>query len=280
MTFFRNRLAVVIIILSVSFLVLIGVSIKRENVSTVENGVGSALNLVQGTVYNAADKVRETFSSIFSFSAIKKENDELRKRNDVLENKALAYDSLLAENERLHEALDFKSQNSQYNYVGCNIIGRSGSSYLDGFIIDKGTKDNIKKGMVVITPKGLVGQVTSTAGNWAVVQSISNENIAVSSMVETTNETGIVKGYKDPENNLLAKLFYLPQDSQIKKGDIILTSGYGNFYPKGIRIGEVIDIEEDKGKIMKNAIVQPYVDFNKLQELLIVIPKDIRDIKY
>lgn len=99
-------------------------------------------------------------------------------------------------------------------------------------------------------------------------------------MVESTGETGIVKGYKDAENKLLAKLYLLPQESAVKKGDIVLTSGYGNFYPKNIRIGQVVDIEEDKGKIMKNAIIEPYVDFSKLEELLIVIPKDIRDIKY
>ncbi|MCM8710366.1 rod shape-determining protein MreC [Clostridium sp. SYSU_GA19001] len=280
MTFFKNKLAVTIIVLSVSFLILIGVSVKREKASAVENGVGSVLNLIQEVVYKSADTVKENLSSIFSFSKIKQENDELRRKNIELENKLIEYNSALKENESLRQMLDFKNQNSEYSYEGCNIIGKSGGNFLDGFIIDKGSKDNIRKGMVVITPRGLVGQITSTASNWAVVQSISNENIAVSGMVESTNETGIVKGYKDADNKLLAKLYFLPQDSAVKKGDVILTSGYGNFYPKNIRIGQVVDIEEDKGKIMKNAIIEPYVDFNKLEELLIVIPKDIRDIKY
>ena len=66
----------------------------------------------------------------------------------------------------------------------------------------------------------------------------------------------------------------------IKKGDVILTSGVGMLYPKEIRIGEVIDVEEDQVKVMKNALVKPYVDFNKLEELFIVSPKDTREIKY
>ncbi|ERI90101.1 rod shape-determining protein MreC [Clostridiales bacterium oral taxon 876 str. F0540] len=281
MTFFKNKLAVTIIVLSVSFLILIGVSVKREKASIVENGAGTALNTVQGLSYSAGSIVKDNLSFIFNFSKVKKENEELRARNNELEQKALERDSLVKENAELRESLNFAKQHSEYSYVGCNIIGKSGGNYLDGYIIDKGTKDNLRKGMVVATAKGLVGQVTYTASNWSVVQSISNENIAVSAMVESTNETtGILKGYKDADNKLLAKLYNLPEDSTIKKGDVILTSGYGNLYPKGIRIGQVVDVEEDKGKIMKNAVVEPYVDFNKLEQVLVIIPKDIRDIKY
>ncbi len=281
MTFFKNKLAVTILILSVSFLILIGVSVKRERLSLVESGVGSTLNSVQRFVYKSGYTIKDSLSFVFNITDIKKENEELKKRNDELEQKALEHDTLVKENDTLKEALNFKNQRSEYNYIGCNIIGRSGGNYLSGFIIDRGTKDGIKKGMVVVTSKGLVGQVTSTAINWSEVQSISNENIAVSGMIESTSETnGIVKGYKDSENRLLAKLYYLPLDSTVKPGDVILTSGYGNLYPKGIRIGQVIDVEEDRGKIMKNAIIEPYVDFNKLEQVLVVVPKDIRDIKY
>ena len=281
MAFFKNKLAVTIIILSVSFLILIGFSVKRESLSMVENGVGSTINSVQWLVHKAGYTIKDSLSFVFNYTNVKKENEELRKRNDALEQKAIERDSLMKENVTLKEALNFKNQHSEYNYIGGNIIGRSGGNYLDGFIIDKGSKDGIKKGMVVVTSKGLVGQVTATAINWSEIQSISNENIAVSGMAESANETsGIVRGYKDADNRLLAKLYYLPQDSTIKQGDVILTSGYGNLYPKNIRIGKVIAIEEDKGKIMKNAIIEPYVDFNKLEQVLVVIPKDIREIKY
>lgn len=281
MTFFKNRLAVTIIVLSVSFLILISYSVKREKVSIVENGVGSTLNILQFGVNKTGSTIKDSLSFLFNFSKVKKENIELKAENDKLQNELVEYNSALIENQTLKDELNFKNQRSEYSYIGCNVIGKSGGNFLDGFVIDKGQKDNIKKGMVVVTSKGLVGQVTSTASNWSIIQSISNENIAVSGMVEATNEVnGIIKGYKDENNNLLAKLYYLPLDSNIKKGDVILTSGFGDLYPKGIRIGEVIDIEEDQGKVMKNAIIQPYVDFNTLQQVLVVVPKDIRDIKY
>ena len=74
-------------------------------------------------------------------------------------------------------------------------------------------------------------------------------------------------------------MYDLPIDSEIKEGDVIMTSGVGMLYPKEIRIGEVTKVEEDKVKVMKSAIVKPYVDFNKLEELFVIVPKDIRDTK-
>lgn len=281
MSFFKNKLTVTVIVLSVSFLILIGYTSKRENISTAENGIGVALNSVQGVIYSFNNKIKENVSFIINFSKIKKENEELSAENTKLKDKALKYDALEKENDRLRGMLNFKNQREEYKYIGCDIIGKSGNNWLDGFVINRGTDDGIKKRMVVITGEGLVGQVTSVGNNWSIVQSLVNENIAVAGLVNSTRECdGVVKGYRDINDKLLAKLYYLPLDSQVKKGDIILTSGLGCLYPKGIKIGTVIDTEEDKGKLIKNAVIEPSVDFNKLEELFIVVPKNDREVKY
>lgn len=281
MSFLKNKLTVTVIVLSVSFLILIGYTSKREKISTAENGIGVALNSVQGAVYSFNNKIKDNVRFVINFSKIKKENEELRSENTKLQDKALKYDALEKENERLRKMLNFKNQREEYSYIGCDIIGKSGNNWLDGFIINRGTDDGIKKRMIVITGEGLVGQVTSVGNNWSIVQSLVNENIAVAGLVNSTRENdGVVKGYRDINDKLLAKLYYLPLDSQVKKGDVILTSGLGGLYPKGIKVGTVIDIEEDKGKLIKNAVIQPSVDFNKLEELFIVVPKNDREVKY
>ena len=166
------------------------------------------------------------------------------------------------------------------DYVGCDIIGYPNNNISDGYFINKGENANIQKGMVVVAAQGLVGQVTSVGSNWSIVQSLANENIVVAVMADSTREaTGYIKGYKDRQNRNLAKVYDLPIDSEIKEGDVIMTSGVGMLYPKEIRIGEVTKVEEDKVKVMKSAIVKPYVDFNKLEELFVIVPKDIRDTK-
>jgi rod shape-determining protein MreC len=281
MTFFKNKLAVIVVLLSVTFLALIGYSLKRENKSLLENGVGVTLNSIQGVVYKINDKAYEYISFMLNFSEVKKENEELRLRNSALEEKALLFDSLKSENDRLRGILDFKTRNSYYDFLVCHIMGRPDNGELSGYIIDKGVKDGVVKGMVVVNAEGLIGQVTSTASNWSIVQTLADENIAVGAMVENTKDNnGVVKGYKDSNKNLLAKIYYLPLNSEIKEGDIITTSGDGFLYPKGIRIGKVLKVEEDRGKVMKNAVIEPYVDFNKLEEVSIIIPKDKLNIRY
>lgn len=281
MSFFKNKLAVAVIVLSIIFLSLIGCSIKRDKVSKLESGAGSTFNFVQAGIYKTNKNIKDFIGFIANFSDVKRENEELRKENNELQNKASSYDYIKKENEKLREMLDYKNRNSEYQYMGCDITGRSGDGWLDGFIINRGYKDGVANGMVVITPQGLVGQVTSTADIWSKVQTLANENIAVvCTDKDTKGNTGVVKGYKDSNNRVLAKLYDLPIDSNIKKGDVILTSGLGGVYPKNIKIGSVIDIEEDKGKIRKNAIIKPYVDLNKLEEVYIVIPKDLNEIKY
>lgn len=281
MKFLKNKLTVVIVILSVVFLFLIVHSIERENVSYVENGVGVTLNSIQGAINKINCKIKDAANVIFSFSEIEKENKELKEQISKLQNMTTEYNDIKSENQRLRSMVNFKNQMSEFDYVGCDIIGKCGNGYLNEFDINKGSKDGVKKRMIVVTGDGLVGQVTSVARNWSVVQTISNENIAVSAVVESTRENnGIVKGFKDGENKQLAKIYNLSLDSKIAKGDVIMTSGLGGLYPKGIRIGYVIGIEEDKGKVMKVASIEPYVDFNKLEEVFVVIPKNSVEIDY
>lgn len=277
----KNKLAVIVIILSVCFLFLIGYSVQRENVSFVENGVGATLNPIQGIFYKIGSGVKNSLSFIFNINEIKKENEELRSMNKDLEYKSNQNALLEQENQRLRGMLNFTDLRNEYNYVGCDIVGISGSNFLDGYIINKGKNVGIQKGMVAITGEGLVGQVTSVGNNWAIVQSLCNENIAVAGYVITTQESdGIVKGYKGNEDKFLAQITGLSIKSQVSKGDVILTSGLGGIYPKGIKIGEVLEVEEDKAAVVKNAIIKPSIDFNKLEQLLIVVPKETRDVKY
>lgn len=281
MKFIKNKLAVVIIILSVTFLSLIAYSANRGKMSFVENGVGVTVNSVQGLFYKGFYKIGDSFKFITNFSNVKKENEELKKTNSDYQSKTLEYDDLKKENLRLKGMLNFSEQRTEYNYVGADIIGISGNNFTDGFIINKGENKGIKERMIAMTGEGLVGQVTSVGSNWAIVQCLSNENIAVAALVQSTRDNnGIVKGYKDENNKLLAEIQRLSLDSLIKKDDIIVTSGLGRIYPPKIRIGKVLSVHEDKGKVMKSAIIEPYVDFSKIEEVFIVVPKDAREIKY
>lgn len=271
---FKNKLAVTIVVLSVAFLGIIIFSLK-SNSNIISSGVGSVISPLQKIIYTANDKLKGSFDLFINFSKVKQENEDLAAKNAELENQLIEYNRMKDENTRLREMFDYSQANQNYNYLGCNIVGYSGGNISNGYIIDKGSNDGIKKDMVIITPVGLVGKVTKAESNYSIVQTILNENIAVASMVESTRETtGILQGNTDNKNKNLTILSNIPIDSEIKEGDVILTSGLGGMYPQEIRIGEVVSVEVDSVGIMKKAIVKPYVDFNKLEELFVVVPKE------
>lgn len=280
MKLLKNKLTVTVIVLSVAFLGLITATASR-NTKGIESIAGDTLNPIQKVAYNMNRGLKDFVDIILNFSSVRAENKELTKENEELKNKLTENSDLEEENERLKSLLDLKNQNENYNYIATNIISYAGNGVMDGYVVDKGTNDGIKKNMVVISGAGLVGQVSSVGNNWAIVQTIINENINVSVMVESTREnTGILQGYTTNSNEYLLKVSNLPMDSTVQEGDQIITSGLGMLYPKEIRVGEVVSVEEDKVKVMKTAVVKPSVDFNKLEELFIIAPKDTTEIKY
>ncbi|WP_142414580.1 rod shape-determining protein MreC [Hathewaya massiliensis] len=275
----KNKLIIIIVILCVGFFALISYTGKKDKSDVFSNGVGVILNPVQEVLYKVNSKIRETFNFVFNYGKVKEDNKALIEENNKLKTKLIEYEDLKSQNIRLKKMLDYKEDKDNYNYVGCDIVGRVGNSYLEGYTINKGTNNGIKKRMVAITSEGLVGQVTSVGTNWAIVQVLGNENISVAAFNQRSKENnGIVKGYKDSNNNVLARIEMSNLESDIKEGDNILTSGLGDIYPKGLTIGKIIKIEEDKGQFIKYGIIKPAVNMNKLEELFIVVSKETREI--
>lgn len=278
---FKNKLAVTIVLLSVAFCGMIAYSLKSD-ANAITSSVSTVVSPLQKIVYNINSRIKETVDFFLNFSEVKNENQELKEKNTELENQLIEYDSLKSEVERLREALNFKDARSNYNYVGVNIIGYSGSSLSDGYIVDKGSNDGLAKNMVVVSSKGLVGKITKVSNNFAVVQSILNENIAVAVMDQQTREaTGVLQGLSDKKYGNVTQIYNLPIDSDIKEGDVIITSGLGKIYPKEIPVGKIVSVEEDNVKVMKSAVVEPFVKFDELEELFVVIPNsNIDEIEY
>lgn len=278
---FKNKLAVTIVLLSVAFCGMIIYSLQSD-ANGISSSVSTVVSPLQKIVYNINSRVKETVDFFLNFSEVKLENEELKEKNTKLANELIEYESLKDEVERLREALNFTESKNNYNYVGVNIIGYSGSSLSDGYIIDKGSNDGIDKNMVVVSSKGLVGKVTKVASNFAIVQSILNENIAVAVMDQQTREaTGVLQGLSDKKDNNMTVVYNLPISSDVKEGDIIITSGLGKIYPKEIPVGTVVSVEEDNVRVMKSAVVEPFVNFNELEELFVVIPNsNIDEIEY
>lgn len=117
----------------------------------------------------------------------------------------------------------------------------------------------------------MVGRVIEVADGWAKVRTIVDGKSAVSGIVQRNRDNGLLKGNNSlGSEDGLCRMIYLPEDSNVTAGDKVLTSGLGEIFPKGIYIGEIIEVTKDTRELYMTAIVKPGVDFQRLEEVLVV----------
>jgi rod shape-determining protein MreC len=169
------------------------------------------------------------------------------------------------ENERLKKLLDFK-ESDMLKFVPSLVIAKDPSGLNDSVIIDRGRKDKIDKGMVVISGSGIAGRVIETGWGISRVLLVTDYDSVFSGVIERTRDEGAVSG------NMRAGLVmkYLDLGCDVKKGDKVITSGLYGVFEKGILIGEVVSIEADSSGLYINAIIKPEVDVRRLEEVLVV----------
>lgn len=268
---FQNKLLSAVIALSIVFIVFIGLTAsRRDRVSIFEGVVGNVLNPVQKYLYIGGQRISNLFSFISNISTIKQENDELKAENLELENKLVNYETIKNENDRLKSMLDFRNEFKQYSFLGANVIGKGSGNWYDVFIIDKGSNQGVKKYYPVVTGRGLVGQVMEVGPNWSKVLSVVDEKSRVSGAISRTGDQGMIQGVAGFNGEKNCKMLYLPAASEVQKGDFVVTSGISKFFPSNIKIGVVLEINDDKTEFVKSAVIKPEVDFAKLSEVFVI----------
>ena len=170
------------------------------------------------------------------------------------------------ENERLKKLFSIK-QRSSFKVILARVIAGSADSWSSSIIIDKGSSSGIKRGMAVITYLGLAGRVVETTGSASKIMLISDPDLSISGIVQRSRQEGIVSGTLGA--NLIMR--YLPEDSDIRIGDTVVTSGLSKACPKGLLIGSVIEIGREYSGLSRYAIIKPAVNLSSIEEVLVVI---------
>ena len=200
-----------------------------------------------------------------------RDNQTLRSENEELRQNHLNVAEISAENVRLRSMLDYKTASTQFDFVMATVVGRDLGTWTSTIIINRGTADGITKEMPVVTPQGLVGNVVSVYTNAAKVQLILDARSAVGTLVQRPESrvAAIVEGSSTTQ--LMPRMVNIARDADIIKGDKLITSGFGGIYPKGLLIGEVVDVVNEEGGLLKYAILKPAVDFDRLEEVFVIV---------
>jgi len=157
---------------------------------------------------------------------------------------------------------------SEYDTTPAYVINRDVSNFSSTLVLNVGSEDGIKEKMTVIADKGLVGHVISVADKTCKVQVIIDSASTVSCTISTTMESIICKGTL--ENDQILRASYIPTGAELVQGDSVYTSGVGGIYPKGIIIGTIKEIITTSNITDRYAIVEPAVDFSKVDTVLII----------
>ncbi|MGD9017466.1 MAG: rod shape-determining protein MreC [Desulfobacterales bacterium] len=210
--------------------------------------------------------LRDTWKSYFDLVGVSRENHELNNQlSEIHQIRNQLLETELA-NERLRDLLNFRKGISEEVTVA-EIIAKDPSSWFKTVIINKGSDDRLMPGLAVVVSDGIVGQVVETARHHAKVLLITDPNSAVDGLDQRTRVRGIIKGGTTNQ----CRFHFVPGKEDVQAGDIIVSSGLDGVYPKGLRVGAVTAVEMGVADIFQTIEVQPFVDFDKLEEVLILL---------
>jgi rod shape-determining protein MreC len=209
--------------------------------------------------------IQELQESYATLGAFKAENERLRKRIQTLEVERNKWLEAEATNRRLQQLLQFRSH-LPVGTVTASIIANSASTWFQSCLLDKGSADRVRKGMAVVTPLGVVGQVVSVTARSAKVLLLTDPNSGVDVLVQRTRARGIVSG--SLENGTILK--YVKRSEDIQVGDRLITSGLDGIFPKGVMVGTVIKVRKQNLGLFQYVEVMPAVTSARAEEVMVV----------
>lgn len=226
---------------------------------------------IQSVVSNVGFQFQKIGLSTSELMTAYRDNQALRAKNEEILQNNLNVTEIMAENVRLRSMLDYKKEAKQFDFVTAAVVGRDLGTWNHTIVINRGTDHGIIKDMPVVTPNGLVGSVVNVYSKAAKVQLILDPRSAVGALVQRPESrvVAIVEG--SSVSPLAPRMVNIARDADIIKSDKMITSGFGGIYPKGILIGEAIDIVNEDGGLLKYASIKPSVDFDRLEEVLVIV---------
>lgn len=262
----RLRLIINVVVMCLALYAVSRREVAYDQASPFEKFMIEAMAPIQRTIVFMKTKFNTTVDDYLFNVDASTDNRLLRKKLFEYESKLFQFGEMEQENKRLKGLLAANPE-LKAKRVLAQIVAWDASSDFKVIRINKGSNDGLKILSPVVTDEGLVGYVYRLSYNYADVLTILDANNRIDGIVERSRTHGIVEGYS--KNRCLMK--YVARTSPMLLGDLVVTSGLGNIYPKGIKIGTVSRIEHDSYGITQQIEMTPAVEFGKLEEVIILL---------
>ncbi len=261
-----------LILLALIFIVVLGFFSYQLNTSPshglFRKIVLEAASPLEALVRDAAAGTAEMWRRYLFLYGLSDENKRLRQENDRLARKVIAYREAYLENIRLRGLLAFKEK-LEYETTAARIIRRDTAGIMKTLMINRGENDGIRKGQPVMVERGLVGRVIETTWHASRILLLIDGGSNVDALIQRTRAHGILQGTGVGG----CRLKYIVKTEPVEKGDIVLTSGLGGVFPRELVLGVVTAVEQSPAGMFQHIEVGPFVDFRKMEEVLVITGK-------
>ena len=220
---------------------------------------------IQNLYHSTASSIHHTTNMYLNLIHTNKRNRRLVIENKKLKSRLTLMNELQAENERLKSILSFKKENP-LQLITSKVIGRDPISKYQLITINQGYFHKIKKNMVVINEKGVIGYIFRALAHFSQVILITDPHSAIPALIQRSRVHGIIEG----ADRNTCKLKYLKREDDVKEGDIVVTSGLSLLFPGGIPIGTVTSVKKQEYGLTQEVVVKPFINAAQLEEVFIV----------
>jgi rod shape-determining protein MreC len=214
------------------------------------------------------DRLGQAWTDYVALVDVRRENEALRARLATLEEENLQFREALVASGNLERIVQMR-ENFEVPLLPSEVVGQDVSPWFRSLLIDRGRNHELLSGMPVVTDHGVVGLVTATSPNASRVMMLLDRQSAVDAIVQRSRARGIVRGKGTGE----LEFVFMVRGDDVQPDDVVITSGGGGVYPKGLRIGTISAVQTEETRLLHTATVHPSVDFGRLEQVFVMVQR-------
>ncbi len=240
----------------------------RIELTPVEILLRDILAPLQSGVTGISGKISAAVAGITEYQEISDKYLELQRRVGTLVAKLNRMEEYRQENVRLRKLLNLKQAvDGRFNLLAATVIARDASNWYHTITVDRGANAGVERNMPVVNHQGLVGRVIAVTDDTAEVLLLMDPEGAAGGLIQATRTPGIVKGSGEGDR---LNMIHLAHDAPVMENQVVVTSGLGDIFPKGLRIGYITGTRLEANGLVKQAQIRPFVDFDRLEEVFVI----------
>lgn len=216
---------------------------------------------------SAVTTVRGGAAYFQDLEALRRDNSQLRQSLTYAESELARLIEVDAQNKRLSQLVEL-NQTLGGKGVAAQVVSRAPDNWRKRLVVNRGSNDGVGPDSVVMSPRGLVGRVLVAGPRTSIISLLTDPGQTVACLDQRSRSPGIVTG----EGDATLVLRYMPQQVDFRIGDLVISSGLGGVFPKGLPIGKVVRVDQQPGAITPEVTLVPTADFDRIEEVLIYPP--------